>query len=184
MRKPGIKWHWLPGFAVVAGIGAGIAIITAGTSPAPSLIAPGTTVLRASDAGITALVYRTRAITLTAQRPRLAGPFAVRVTFADGRATQQCEASPDLAGQLPALSGIVAKRQLTRQQVIADFPVQLGTLDLSDQVIAEPIPTMVVRSNKDRSAIALVYGGYAVETTIPAATFSSLDAGCAALARK
>jgi hypothetical protein len=121
---------------------------------------------------------------LTAQRSRLAGPFAVQVTFADGRATQQCKSSPDLAGQLTTLSEITAKRQLTPQQAISDFHVQLGTISIEDQVTTEPPPTMAVRTNRDRTAIALIYGIYAVEAAVPATTFSKLASGCAALAQE
>jgi hypothetical protein len=185
MRKQSvINRYWIWALVLAAGTGAGVTIISAGAGPARPLIEPGTTVLSTAADGITSLTYTTGAMKLTAQRSRLGGPFAVQVTFADGRATQQCKSSPDLAGQLTTLSEITAKRQLTPQQASSEFPVQLGTIGIADQVATEPPPTMAVRTNRDRTAIALIYGIYAVEAAVPATTFSKLASGCSALAQE
>jgi hypothetical protein len=145
-------------------------------------IAPGTEMLSVQAEGIRSVSYRTGSMTLTARRRAGIAPFSVEVIYADGRSAQHCEATRDLAGLLPGLVTITAKRQLTQRQASAEFPVQLGTLVLQDQIASEPIDPLVVRTTRDRSKIAIVFSGSAVEPTTSPAAFAKLEKGCAALA--
>lgn len=167
--------------AVCSAIVAGIAAIAGWHKPAQ--IDPGTEVLSVEDDSIRTVRYRTGAMTLTAWRNVDMGQFAVDVTYKDGRAAQHCESSTDLAGLLPGLVDIVAKRQLTPQQAVTEFPVLLGTLVLDDQIPSEPIEPITVRATQDRSRVAVVLKDAAVETTMAPAAFVQLSAGCSALGK-
>jgi hypothetical protein len=160
------------------------AVVAVGGNSAQVSIAPGTAVLSVQDAAIRTLSYRTGTMALTARRSASMGAFTVEVTYTDGRPAQQCEAARDLTGLLPELVKITVKRQLTPQQALAEFPVQLGTLVLEDQIASEPINPFVVRATRDRSKVAMVFSGTAVEPTTSPAAFAKLDEGCAALAGK
>jgi hypothetical protein len=158
--------------------------LVVGTRPTEVHIAPGTEVLSVQQDKIRKLTYKTGLMTLTATRLSEAGPFSVGVAYNDGRAAQQCQATPDLAGLLPALARITAKRQLAPQQAQAEFPLQLGTLVLEDQLRTEPIDPFVVRTKPDHSAVALLFSGTVIEAATAPATFARLEQGCAALAAK
>lgn len=144
------------------------------------IVQPGTTVLGVAEEGIRSITYRAGAMTLTARRVA-AGAFAVQVVYSDGRAQQQCQVSQDLAGLLPDLGEIEAKRQLTPQQLANEFPLEAGTVELEDDV-DEPISPLRVRMTKDRSAVAMAYNGIAIEADMSPAVFDKLGGGCAALA--
>jgi hypothetical protein len=159
-------------------------VVAVGGKSAQVSIAPGTEVLSVQDEAIRMLSYRTSSMTLAARRSASTGPFSVEVTYTDGRPTQHCEAARNLAGLLPGLVKITAKRQLTSQQALAEFPVQLGTLVLEDQIAGELIAPFVVRTTRDRSKVAMVFSGSAVETTTSPEAFAKLEDGCAALAGK
>lgn len=139
-------------------------------------IKPGTEVLSTQEEGIRAITYRTAEMTLAARRGS-AGPFTVKIAYSDGRALEQCQASEDLGGLLPAFAKIEAKRQLTPQQVHDEFPVEAGTVEVEDQV-DEPISPFNVRLTRDRSALALVYDHTAVEADLAPVTFARLEAVC------
>jgi hypothetical protein len=155
-----------------------------GSRPAKVQIAPGTEVLSVQQDQIRKLTYKTATMTLTASRLSEATPFSVAITYGDGRATQKCRATSDLAGLLPVLARITAKRQLTPQQAAAEFPMQLGTLVLEDQLSTEPIDPFVVRAKPDHSAVALLFSGTAIEASTAPAIFSRLEEGCAVLSDK
>jgi hypothetical protein len=170
---------------IAAACAAGLAVaIGFGSRFAQVHIAPGTEVLSVDEGQVRKLTYKTDRMTLTASRMREPGPFAVQVAYNDGRAPQQCEAAPNLAGLLPAVAKITAQRHLTQQQAEAEFPVQLGTLVLEDQLSTEPIPPFVVRAKSDRSAVALLFSGTAIVANTVPATFTRFEEGCAALAAK
>jgi len=130
------------------------------------------------------LTYSTKTMTLTAQRSQAGAPFLVQATFADGRPSQRCTASPDLAGQLEAFTRFVSKRGLTINQLDEEFPVQHGVLDLRNQMDPEPGGPYLVYTDKAAKSTALVSYGTAVELTMPLAAFRQLEMGCEGLSRK
>jgi hypothetical protein len=144
-------------------------------------IRPGSTAFAAAPDGIRRVTYQTSALKLSAQRADGKDAFAIRTEYSDGRPPQQCSTSANLAGILPKLVEITAKRELTQRQVEADFPVMVGTLMLEDQIANEPIAPFDVHMRLDRSAVALVYSGTAIEANIRPEVFDRLAAGCAGL---
>jgi hypothetical protein len=170
--------------AVAATAAAAAAIAFVFSRTGQPAIAPGTEVLGVDADTLRSLTFRTGAMTLTARHNASRGAFEIEVTFSDRRPAQHCNASRDLAGVLPGLARIAARRQLTPQQVSAEFPVQVGTLTFEDQIASEPIGSYVVRATQDRSKVAMVFSGTAVETTTPSTAFTRLAQGCAALAAK
>jgi hypothetical protein len=171
------------GLILVACAAAGAAVWTLNSKPRHSVIRPGSAAFSVADDGIRRITYRTGAMTLTARRAA-AGGFDVEVRYGDGREAQRCTSSPDLAGMLPGLAEITAKRELTPEQAAAEFPVPVGVLELEDQIAAEPIPPFTVRGSSARSSIALVYGDTAFEAALPPETFARLESGCSALGGK
>lgn len=172
-------------WAVVAACAIAVAgVVTIASKQGQVQIDPGTEVLSVADDGIRTLSYRTDTMTLTARRSANMGPFVIDVVYGDGQAAQHCESSRDLGGVLSGLVKIVATRQLTQQQAMAEFPVQLGTLVLEDQIPSEPIEPIIVRTSVDRSKVAVLLKDAAIETTAAPATFAKLAGGCASLAAK
>jgi hypothetical protein len=164
--------------------GAGVSHLGKDAPGAPRVhqpVAPGSTMFSVLDDEVMSLTYSTASSTLTAQRSKPGAPLAVQITYADGRMAQQCLASPGLAGQLAHFSTLTANRQLSAQQVEADFPALLGTIEIRDRILAEPPAPMAFRANRDRTAVGVAYQGHAAEVKVPAAAFAALDAGCAAL---
>lgn len=72
---------------------------------------PGQEVFGVADEEVLSLTYNTERLTFTAQRSRPNDRFAVQVTYSDGKAAQQCIASPNLEGHLPTLTKLVVKRE-------------------------------------------------------------------------
>ena len=158
----------------------GAAVLAISTRSRQPEVRPGTAVLALQQEGIRSITYRAGAMTLTAHRIS-AEPFAVQVAYSDGRAAENCQASQDLAGLLPDLGEIDARRQLTPKQLASEFPIDAGTVEMEDNV-DEPIPPLAVRMALNRSAVAVVYSGQAVEVNVSPEVFEKLAKGCAALA--
>ena len=131
-----------------------------------------------ADEEVLSLTYSTERLTFTAQRSKPNDRFAVQVTYADGKAAQQCIASPALEGHLPTLTKLVVKRVVPADQVTAQLPIRLGTLQLRDSVASEPISAMEFRSAPDGRWAAVSYGGSFFETTIPVAALAALESAC------
>ena len=146
-------------------------------------IEQNTDIISILDEEIMSLTYRTGALTLTAQRSRPADRFAVQVTFSNGRTPQQCMSSPDLAGQLAGFSTITAKRRVQAGQVKTEFPIQLGTLEIKDRMVGEVLPSMALRTNANRTAVAVSYDGNVAEISTRINAFTKLEAGCDTLAQ-
>lgn len=144
---------------------------------------PGQEIFGVVDEEVLSLTYSTERLTFTAQRSRPNDRFAVQLTYADGKAAQQCLASPALEGHLPALTKLVVKRVVPMDQVAAQHPIRLGTLQLKDSVVSEPISAMEFRSAPDGRWAAVSYGGSFFETTIPVATLAALESVCKAPAQ-
>lgn len=177
-----------PGYRIWAAVVACAAVVavvaTTTIRQGAAQIDPGTEVLSVDGDEIRALSYQTGTMTLTARRSAGMDRFVVDMVFSDGRTARHCELSRDLGGVLPELTRIVARRQLTRQQAVTDFPVQLGTLVLEDQIPSEPIEPIIVRAAPDKSKIAMVLKDVTVETTAAPTVFAKLEEGCAALGAK
>jgi len=151
--------------------------------PGPATVS-GREYMSMSEEELRLLTYSTKTMTLTAQRSQSGAPFLVQATFTDGRPSQSCTASHDLAGQLEAFTHFVSKRRLTIDQLDEEFPVQHGVLDLRNQMNPEPGGPYLVYTDKAAKSTALVSYGTAVELTMPLAAFSRLEMGCEELGRK
>lgn len=144
-------------------------------------IAPGTEAFSVLPEEIMSLTFSTAGYKLNAQRSRPGAPFAVQITFANGRNLEQCQVSPDLAGQLEKLTTITVTRQLVPARLEVDFPTPIGLVEIRDRILPETLTALAFRASKDRSAVALSYEDYAVEVSTPATAFAKFDGGCKAL---
>jgi hypothetical protein len=118
----------------------------------------------------------------TAQRSRKGTSFEVLSTFADGRPAQRCSVSADLAGRLDHLTTLIARRSLSLDQREQEFPKQLGVIEIRDAVIGEPAGPVLVFTNKNRTAIAVILEGNAAEVTLQATELDWLKTACSRLA--
>ena len=136
------------------------------------------------------LNYRTPLLMVTAQRSVPAARFMVTVTYADGRAPQQCSASSDLAGQLRHFSAISAQvsdqiaakmsdqgHKVRRGE--ADFPIRLGILEVRDRITTDSISLMQFHAAADHTALALAMDGVFTEIRTPYEAIQHLEEGCA-----
>lgn len=140
------------------------------------------TVSEVLEEAILTFTYSKADMTLTAQRTKPGEGFAVQVTFADGRSTQQCLATPDLAGQLTHFSTLTATRQVPVKQFASEFPIQLATIEIRDGMNGEIQPPIEFRSTKDKKSVAAALSGLVFETATPFAAFVAMEAGCQRLA--
>lgn len=177
-----MKRYRAVGLIILMAILTGTALIyLRGAAGTPQVIAPGTEAFSVLQDELMSLTFSTSGYTLTAQRSTPGAPFAVQITFADGRNSQQCQASPDLAGQLESLTIFTVKRQIAPQRLEVDFPTPLGLLDIRDRILPETPTALAFRASKDRNAVALAYEGDSVEVSTPATAFAKFDGGCKAL---
>lgn len=147
------------------------------------VIDPGSTAFSVLDDEVMSLTYITPQYKLSAKRSKPKEAFAVQITFASGRKSQQCQVSPDLAGQLATFTTITVKRQIPVQRVEADFPILLGTIEIEDRIVSESPISLAFRASRDRSTVAVSYEGNAVVVDTPVAAFAMFEAGCEALAQ-
>jgi hypothetical protein len=169
---------------LLLGLGAGYFLAYERIESQNHRMSAGSTVVDRSPDSVLLLSYSTSAMIVTAQRSRAGAPFAIQATFADGRPMQRCTGSPDLSKQLAIFSSLVAKREISYDQREAQFPIQLGVLDVRDAMMSDPDEPMLVFTNPTRSAVAFIFQGYVVELTIPVSAFTSLQQGCATLASR
>jgi hypothetical protein len=130
------------------------------------------------------LSYATPGGMITAQRSAPGAHFHVLSTFTDGRPARRCSASADMAGQLDNLTTLTARRSLSLQQRENEFPMQLGVIEVRDAVIGEPSGPMLVFTNKNRTAVAVIIDGRVAEVTLPATKLDWLETVCARPANK
>lgn len=187
--NPAIKRFGIFGLVFLSGLffGAGLSQFATNeqvTASPEQKIAADTQIISILGEEVMLLTYRSEALTLTAQRSKAADPFAVQITFADGRKPQQCLTSPDLAGLLADFSTTTAKRQIQSPRFEVEFPHLLGTLEIRDRIVAEAPPAMIFRTTADRQAVALSYDGYAAEVATSTNSFAKLEGGCDALAQR
>jgi hypothetical protein len=89
-----------------------------------------------------------------------------------------------MAGHLGDLTTLTAQRSLTLAQREDEFPVQLGVIEVRDAVIGEPPGPVLVFTNKDRTAIAVILDGRAAEVTLQAEELEWLKTPCSGLAHE
>jgi hypothetical protein len=165
----------------VAGLAVGTTLASWASS-SPHLDArEGATLATFLPEAVVSLTYATPEGMITAQRSVPGVPFQVLSTFADGRPAQRCSASADMEGRLDKLATLTARRSLSPEQRESEFPVQLGVIDVRDSVIGEPAGPVLVFTNKNRSAIAVVVDGNAAEVTLQPAVLGWLEAICSGL---
>ena len=115
------------------------------------MIAPGGEAFSVLQEEVMSITFSTSEYKLTAQRATPGAPFAVQSTFADGRNSQRCQSSPDLAGQLARLTTFTVKRQIAPERLAAEFPTPLGNLDIQDRILPETFNTLTFRASNDRA---------------------------------
>lgn len=183
MSASNTRHHAIPIAIFVLGLalGSGLTLLLT-TRPGavfpPGEPRPGQEVFGVADEAVLSLTYTAEQLTFTAQRSRPKDKFAVQVTYSDGKAAQQCIASPTLEGHLPTLTKLVVKRVVPTDQVATQFPIRLGVLQLKDSVVSEPISAMEFRSASGSRWAAVSYGGRFFETSIPVAAFAALESAC------
>lgn len=165
-----------------AGMIVGAALAPQVLAPAPVTVARGTTLANFTPEAILSVTYATRSGMTTVQRSSRGARFHVQSTFADERPAQRCTAPADLGGHLGRFAELKARRGLSREQRDREFPVQLGVLDIRDNVIGEPAVSVLVYANQERSAAAVTLDGYAGEVGLPIAALRWLERACDTLA--
>lgn len=152
---------------------------------APQLVvARGAALVSLAPEEIMSVSYTTLGGAVVAQRSAPGAQFAMQATFADGRSLQQCATSGDLAGHLGRFASLTAKRALSRDDREREFPIQLGVLDVRDRILGEPNGPILVFTNLQRTAIAVILDSYAAEVQLPESELAWLERGCAAVGAK
>lgn len=165
-----------------AGMIAGAALAPRVLAPAPVAVARGDTLAGFAPDAILSLSYTTRSGMTTLQRSSRGARFDVQSTFADERPAQRCTAPADLAGYLARFAELKAGRGLSREQRVSEFPIQLGVLDIRDDVNGAPPVSVLVFGNREQSSVAVTLEGYASEVTLPIATLRWLEKACDSVA--
>ena len=165
-----------------AGMIAGAALAPRVLAPAPVAVGRGDTLATFAPDAVLAVTYATRSSITTAQRASRGARFHVQSTYADESPVQRCTAPPDLAGHLARFAEMKARRGLSREQRDREFPVQLGVLDIRDNVTGDPAVSVRVFSNHEQTAVAVVLEGYAGEIILPIAELRWLERACDTIA--
>lgn len=162
----------------LSGLAAGAAIASWASAPSRADIREGSTLVSFLPEAIMSLTYATPKGMTTAQRSTPGTPFHVLSTFANGLPAQRCTAPADMEGQLDKLATLTARRRLSLEQRASEFPVQLGVVEVRDSVIGEPAGPVLVFTNKNRTAIAVIVDGNAAEVTLEPAALQKLEVIC------
>jgi hypothetical protein len=166
----------------VTGLAVGAALASWASTPAHMDIREGAALASFFPDAVMSLSYASLGGMTTAQRSAPGTPFQVLSTFADGRPAQRCSTSVDMAGHLGNLTTLTVQRSLSLDQREGEFPVQLGVVEVRDAVIGEPSGPVLVFTNKDRTAIAVILDGLAPEVTLQAKELEWLKTPCSGLA--
>jgi len=161
-----------------SGVIAGAAMAAWASSPKRVDIREDSVLVSVLPETVMSLSYASRRGTTTAQRSVPRAPFHILSTFSDGRAAQRCGVSADLDGRLDKLATLTARRGLSLGQRESEFPIQLGVIEIRDAVIGEPGSPVLVFTNKDRTAVAVMLDGRAAEVTLRATELTWLEAVC------
>lgn len=164
----------------LAGLAVGTAIASWASAPTHIVVHEGATLVSVLPEAVLALSYASPTGMTTAQRATAGTPFHVLSTFADGRPVERCITPADMEGQLNKLTTLIARRELSLQQREAEFPVQLGVIEVRDAMIAEPSGPVLVYTNKNRTAVAVILDGRAAEVTLQPAELRWLETACSA----
>jgi hypothetical protein len=162
----------------ISGLAVGTALASRASAPTHTDIREGATLVSFLPGDVMSLSYATPRGMTTVQRSAPGAPFQVLSTFADGRPVQRCSTSPDMAGHLGNLTTLTARRSLSLEQRESEFPVQLGVIDVRDSVIGEPSGPVLVFTNKNRTAVAVILDGRAAEVALQAANLAWLETVC------
>jgi hypothetical protein len=162
----------------VAGLTVGTSLASWASAPSHIEVQEGTTLVNFLPEAVVSLTYATPRGMTTAQRSTPGTPFHVLSTFADGRAVQRCTAPMDMEEQLETLTTLTARRSLSPEQRGSEFPIQLGVIEVRDSVIGEPAGPVLVFTNKNRTAIAVIVDGNAAEVTLQPAALQRLETIC------
>jgi hypothetical protein len=168
----------------VAGLAVGAALASWASTSTEVEIRKGATLVSVLPEAVMSLSYASSDGMTTAQRSASGAQFQVLSTFADGRASQRCSVSTDMEGHLGMLATWTAQRSLSPKQRENEFPVQLGVIEVRDAVIGEPSGPMLVFTNKNRTAVAVIIDGRAAEVRLQPATLDWLETSCSQLANK
>jgi hypothetical protein len=161
-----------------AGIVLGAVLAPRVLAPAPVTVARGTTLASFAPEAILSVTYATRSGITTLQRAARGTRFHVQSTYADERPPQRCTVPADLAGHLVRFAEMKARRGLSREQRDREFPLQLGVLDIRDNVTGEPAVSVLVFANRAQSALAVALEGYAGEVILPVSELRWLERAC------
>jgi len=127
--------------------------------------------------------FRSAAIAFVAHRSNSNADFAVQVTFADDRPTQQCLATSDLAGKLEGMSSFFKKRELSLKQAKRKFPVLVGRLTLlTDRESVDGYS--IYADSKRQRIVAFDDDNKAVELVGQAADYAIFAEGCKVFGKK
>jgi hypothetical protein len=182
MKSSSFKRTWLRSCALfVSGLIVGSSSTIWMSWPARIAITDGDTLSSIVPEEIISLTYTTIHGTTIAQRSSPGTGFVVQATFADGRPTQRCAAPANLAGRLDTLSDLIARRGLTVEQREREFPEQLGVLDIRTRMLTEPNDPILVFSNRQRRALAVIFGDTIAEVTLRPDDIEWLGKGCPAV---
>jgi hypothetical protein len=162
----------------VVGLAMGTSLAGSASATSHIEVQGGTTLVSFLPEAVMSLTYATPKGMTTAQRSIAGAPFQVLSTFADGQPAQRCTTSAGMEGRLDKLATLTARRSLSLEQRGKEFPVQLGVIEVRDSVIAEPAGPVLVFTNKNRTAIAVIVDGNAAEVTLEPAALQRLEAIC------
>lgn len=165
----------------VSGLVVGATIAGWASTPSHLDIREASTMVSYLPETVMSLAYATPSGMTTAQRSVSGAYFQIQSTFADGQPVQRCSASADLEGRLDKLTTLTARRSLSLAQRESDFPVQLGVIDVRSSVIGEPSSPVLVFTNKDKTAVAVVLDGRAAEVTLQVAGLEWFTRTCSRL---
>jgi hypothetical protein len=163
----------------IAGVAVGAGLAGWAPSRVDGNIRKGATLMSILPESVMSLTYATSLGMTTAQRSAPDVPFQILSTFADGRPVQRCStAAADMGELLDDLVTLTARRGLSLEERASEFPIQLGVIEVRDSTIAEPSGPVLVFTNKDRTAVAVIVDGHAAEVTLEAAKFEWLETAC------
>jgi hypothetical protein len=168
----------------VAGLAVGAALASWASTSTEVDIRKGATLVSVLPESVMSLSYATSSGMTTAQRSASGAPFQVLSTFADGRPALRCSTSADMEGHLGMLTTWTAQRSLSPKQREVEFPVQLGVIEVRDAVIGEPSGPMLVFTNKNRTAVAVIIDARTAEVRLQPATLDWFETICSGPANK
>lgn len=127
---------------------------------------------------VTAVSFQSEQFQFTAQRSRTDVPFAVQITFADGRSPQYCMANRQLDAQLEEMFEVREKQEITVQEFEKHFTKVVGLIDIKTGYYIEPTNLMELHTTPDSKRMAVMSYGHAVEINKMAEQYNRLIDAC------